>query len=80
MFLNQRSLNFLFPSNNTDLKNDWETIGLELLYRKDKFEFTTSEKEHIKKMLKESPPPLQYRRKVSKLNFIKNYLFISYGL
>ena len=68
MFLNQNRFTSLFSSNNSELQNDWETIGLELLYRKDKLEFTTSEKEHIKKMLKISPPPLQFRRKVSKFN------------
>ena len=66
MFLNRNSFSSLFSINNSKLQNDWETIGPELLYRKDKLEFTTSEKEQIKKMLKESPPPLQYRRKVSK--------------
>ena len=42
----------------------WETVGDELFYRKNKFEFTNEEKLLIKKLLLKSPPPLQYRRKV----------------
>ena len=42
----------------------WETIGIDLLHRKYKFEFTPSEKQLLKNMLKQSPPPLHTRRKV----------------
>jgi hypothetical protein len=44
--------------------DSWETIGIELLHRKYKFEFTPFEKELLKNMLKNSPPPLHTRRKV----------------
>lgn len=56
---------------NTENENEnidnycWETIGSELLYRKNKFIFTKKEKNKIKKMITKVPPPLQYRRKVS---------------
>ena len=50
---------------NNEIRNIWETKGLELLYQKDKNEFSFSEKQLIKNMLKESPPPLHYRRKVN---------------
>ena len=44
--------------------DSWETIGIELLHRKYKFEFTPFEKELLKNMLKNSPPPLHTRIKV----------------
>ena len=43
----------------------WESLGDDLFYHKDKFEFTNEEKLLIKKLLLKGPPPLQYRRKVS---------------
>ena len=43
----------------------WESMGDELFYHKNKFEFTNEEIIIIKKLLLKSPPPLQYRRKVS---------------
>lgn len=43
----------------------WESVGDDLFYHKDKFEFTNEEKKLIKKLLLKGPPPLQYRRKVS---------------
>ena len=43
----------------------WETVGDELFYYKDKFEFTEEEITLIKELLLKGPPPLQYRRKVS---------------
>ena len=43
----------------------WETVGDDLFYHKNKFEFSDEEKTLIKKLLLKSPPPLQYRRKVS---------------
>ena len=42
----------------------WESVGDELFYHKNKFEFTNEEITTIKKLLLKSPPPLQYRRKV----------------
>lgn len=50
---------------NDENKNIWELKGLELLHQKYKHDFTPLEKELIKNMLKKSPPPLQYRRKVN---------------
>ena len=44
--------------------DSWETIGIELLHRKYKFEFTPFEKELLKNMLKNSPSPLHTRRKL----------------
>jgi len=44
--------------------DSWETIGIDLLYSKYKFEFTKEEKDLLKSMLKQSPPPLHTRRKV----------------
>ena len=49
----------------SEIKGNWDTIGLELLHQKYKYDFTQSEKESIKFMLKEGPPPLQYRQKVN---------------
>ena len=43
----------------------WESVGDDLFYHKDKFEFINEEKILIKKLLLKGPPPLQYRRKVS---------------
>lgn len=48
----------------TEEEITWESIGDELFYHKNKFEFTQQEKNLIKKLLLKSPPPLQYRRKV----------------
>ena len=48
-----------------ELEGDWESLGDELLYRKNKFEFDEKEKRHIKKMLSQSPPKLQFRRRVN---------------
>jgi hypothetical protein len=51
-----------------ELEGDWESLGDELFYRKNKFEFEEKEKRHIKKMLAQGPPKLQHRRRV--INFI----------
>ena len=48
-----------------ELEGDWDSLGDELLYRKNKFEFDEKEKRHIKKMLSQSPPKLQFRRRVN---------------
>ena len=50
-----------------ELEGDWESLGDELFYRKNKFEFEEKEKRHIKRMLTQSPPKLQHRRRV--INF-----------
>ena len=50
---------------NNEIINIWEVNGLELLHQKYKLDFSFSEKKLLKNMLKESPPPLQYRRKVN---------------
>ena len=55
-----------------EVKGNWDTIGLDLLHQKYKHDFTPSEKDSIKTMLKEGPPPLQYRQKVS--NLIKYFI------
>ena len=53
--------------NNNNDEITWESIGDDLFFRKSKFEFTLEEKNLIKKLLLKSPPPLEYRRKVSLL-------------
>ena len=53
--------------NNNNDEITWESIGDDLFFRKNKFEFTVEEKNLIKKLLLKSPPPLEYRRKVSLL-------------
>ena len=57
--------------NNNQDEITWESIGDDLLFRKNKFEFTNEEKILVKKLLLKSPPPLEYRRKVRHL-FINN--------
>ena len=57
--------------NNNQDEITWESIGDDLLFRKNKFEFSKEEKSLVKKLLMKSPPPLEYRRKVS-LIFINN--------
>ena len=47
-----------------ELEGDWDTLGDELFYRKNKFEFEEKEKRHIRKMLSRGPPKLQHRRRV----------------
>ena len=57
--------------NNNQDEITWDTVGADLLFQKNKFEFTKEEKILVKKLLLKSPPPLEYRRKVS-LIFINN--------
>ena len=52
-----------------ELEGDWESLGDDLFYRKNKFEFDEKEKKHIKKMLSQSPPKLQFRRRVNNNKF-----------
>ena len=47
-----------------ELKGDWDSLGDELFFRKNKFEFTEKEKNSIKRMFSKSPPQLQHRRRV----------------
>ena len=47
-----------------EIKGDWDSLGDELFFLKNKFEFTQKEKKFIKKLLTESPPQLLYRRRV----------------
>lgn len=62
-----------------ELEGDWETLGDELFYRKNKFEFEEKEKKHIKKMLSQTPPQLQHRRRVKQYKiFIFLLLFYYY--
>ena len=49
----------------------WESIGDELLFRKNKFEFTNEERILVKKLLFKYTHKLEYRRKVRHL-FINN--------
>jgi hypothetical protein len=51
--------------NNNQDEITWDTVGADLLFQKNKFEFTKEEKILVKKLLLKSPPPLEYRRKVS---------------
>jgi predicted DNA binding CopG/RHH family protein len=66
MFINEKEINqnSLEIEDNEELEGDWDSLGDELLFQKNKFEFSNKEKKFIKKMLSESPPPLQYRRRV----------------
>ena len=56
--------------NNPEEELTWESVGDELFYHKDKFEFSEDEKILIKKLLRKSPPPLQYLRKVRIIHFL----------
>ena len=47
-----------------ELSGDWDSLGDELFFRKNKFEFSQREKNYLKKMLSKSPPQLQHRRRV----------------
>ncbi len=47
-----------------ELIGDWDSLGDELFFRKNKFEFSQREKNSLKKMLSKSPPQLQHRRRV----------------
>ena len=59
-----------------EIKGDWNTLCDELFFRKNKFEFTPKEKHSLKKMLSQSPPQLQYRRKVINIYYFFCYYFI----
>ena len=47
-----------------ELNGDWDSLGDELFFRKNKFEFSQKEKNSLRKMLSKSPPQLQHRRRV----------------
>ena len=52
-------------------EDSWELAGNELLFPKDKLNYTEQELIRLKKLLIVSPPPLEHRRVVRKK--IKNY-------
>ena len=54
----------------------WEALGSQILFQKNKFEFTKEEKSLLKKLLCKSPPPLEYRRKVRNI-FINNIVMVN---
>ena len=60
-----------------ELKGDWDSLGDELFFRKNKFEFTEKEKNSIKRMLSKSPPQLQHRRSV--ISFFLFFIFLSFS-
>ena len=53
--------NLLLKSKDSDeIKDNWYSLGDEIFFRKNKFEFSQKEKNSLKKMLIKSPPPLQF--------------------
>ena len=60
-----------------ELKGEWDSLGNELFFRKNKFEFTEKEKNSIKRMLSKSPPQLQHRRRV--ISFFLFFIFLSFS-
>jgi hypothetical protein len=58
-------------SHNELIEDSWELAGNELLFPKDKLNYTEQELIRLKKLLIVSPPPLEHRRVVRKK--IKNY-------
>lgn len=62
--------NLILKSKDSDeIKDNWYSLGDEIFFRKNKFEFSQKEKNSLKKMLIKSPPPLQYRRKVFNISY-----------
>ena len=51
--------------------DSWDLAGDELLFPKDKLNYTEQELIRLKKLLIISPPPIEYRKIVRKI--IKNY-------
>ena len=47
-----------------ELIGDWDSLGDELFFLKNKFEFSQKEKNVLKRMLSKSPPQLLHRRRV----------------
>ena len=62
--IEENQKNMLKKKDSEELNGDWDSLGDELFYLKNKFEFTQKEKKFIKKLLTESPPQLLYRRRV----------------
>ena len=58
-------------SHNELIEDSWELAGNELLFPKDKLNYTEQELIRLKKLLIVSPPPLEHRRVDRKK--IKNY-------
>ena len=53
-------------SKNQIYEDSWELAGKELLFPKNKFNYTDEELIRLKKLIIISPPPLEYRRIVRK--------------
>ena len=53
-------------SHNEFIEDSWELAGNELLFPKDKLNYTEEEINSLKKLLIVIPPPLDYRRIVRK--------------
>jgi hypothetical protein len=53
-------------SKNQIFEDSWELAGKELLFPKNKFNYTDEELIRLKKLIIISPPPLEYRRIVRK--------------
>ena len=58
-------------SQSQTIEDSWELAGNELLFPKDKLNYTEQELVRLKKLLILSPPPLEHRRIVRKKH--KNY-------
>ena len=53
-------------SKNQSFEDSWKLAGEELLFPKDKFNYTEQELIRLRKLLIISPPPIEYRRIVRK--------------
>ena len=76
--IEENQKNMLKKSESEELNGDWDSLGDELFFLKDKFEFSQKEKNLLKKMLSNSPPQLRHRRRVIN-NFFITILLFSYG-
>ena len=57
----------LKQQNDQSFEDSWELVGEELLFPKDKLDYSEKEKIRLKKLLILSPPPIEYRRTVRKI-------------
>ena len=62
--IEENQQNMLKKKDSEELNGDWDSLGDELFYLKNKFEFTQKEKNVLKRLLSKSPPQLQHRRRV----------------
>ena len=62
--IEENQKNMLKKKDSEELNGDWDSLGDELFYLKNKFEFTQKEKNVLKRLLSKSPPQLQLRRRV----------------